>query len=109
MPNRSSRAVMPPTRARRICQMTDNRREFDCNSFMLSHVLLPKKASCAIAGLSDRTWSRLEAAGKVPAPIRVGKAKRWRAQELKDWIEAGCPDRASWEAIRRRHREKSSI
>ncbi len=44
-------------------------------------------------------WA-LNAAGKMPAPVRVGRAVRWRRSCIAMWIELGCPDRATFEAAR---------
>lgn len=41
--------------------------------------------------VSTRTVWRLVSAGKLVAPVYVGKAARWRYRDLKQWIEAGCP------------------
>jgi predicted DNA-binding transcriptional regulator AlpA len=38
--------------------------------------------------------------GKTPRPIRIGRIPFWRYDELKAWVAAGCPDRATWDAIR---------
>jgi excisionase family DNA binding protein len=52
-------------------------------------------------GISDRTVWRLNSAGKLPKPITIGqKSKRWRADEIAAWVEAGCPDRKAWEKDR---------
>jgi excisionase family DNA binding protein len=48
---------------------------------------------------STRTVWRLRSAGKLPAPVMVGSRPRWRREEIEGWLNAGCPDRASWEAI----------
>jgi hypothetical protein len=42
------------------------------------------------------------AAGKTPTPTELGGRTLWRAGELREWIAAGCPDRKTWEKIRRR-------
>lgn len=42
-----------------------------------------------------RTW---DAAGKLPAPIRIGGRVVWRVSEIRAWLAAGAPDRAEWEA-----------
>jgi len=51
------------------------------------------------------TLWRMLAAGRLPAPMRIGgrgKAPhRWRAEEIRAWIEAGMPDRNTWEKIKR--------
>jgi len=44
-----------------------------------------------------RTW---DAAGKLPAPIRVSRKVLWPLEEIKRWLEAGAPDRKTWEAIK---------
>jgi excisionase family DNA binding protein len=50
-------------------------------------------------GLSERTVWRLTAAGKLPNPILIGgKSKRWRAEDIRAWVAAGCPDRCIWES-----------
>lgn len=47
---------------------------------------------------SPRHVERLDAAGKIPAPVRLGRAKRWNLDELRRWVAAGCPDRQTWTA-----------
>lgn len=46
---------------------------------------------------SVRTW---DAAGKLPAPLRIGGRVVWNLEEIRRWIEAGAPDRETWEARR---------
>jgi len=43
-----------------------------------------------------QVW-RLNAAGKLPKPIRLGGSVRWNRAEIQQWFEAGCPDRRTWE------------
>lgn len=52
----------------------------------------------ALFGLSDRQWRHLSATDEVPAPRRLGGAVRWSLAELQAWLEAGCPNRETWEA-----------
>ena len=40
-------------------------------------------------------WRNL-AAGRLPSPVRIGGATRWRADEVSAWIAAGCPPAARW-------------
>lgn len=62
--------------------------------------------------LSVRTIRTMDAAGKLPRGVRIGRSVRWPVDELRDWLDAGCPDRASWQAIRRngggRHHDKQT-
>lgn len=51
-----------------------------------------------VLGLSVRTVRRLDALGKLPRPVRIGGAVRWRREEIDQWLGAGCPDRQTWES-----------
>ncbi len=56
-------------------------------------------------GLSERTIRQLDAGGKLPRPVKIGaRSVRWPVDEVRDWLAAGCPDRPSWEAIRKNGR-----
>ena len=60
--------------------------------------LLSAKALAKILSLSKRQIFRLNSCGKIPAPIRIGGAVRWSAEEISAWLAAGAPDRRTWEA-----------
>lgn len=63
-----------------------------------STLAVPASDAAALVGVSRAQWWRLHAAGKVPLPVYLGtKAPRWRVEELRDWLAAGCPDRLTWE------------
>ena len=47
-----------------------------------------------------RTIRTMDAAGKLPAPVRVGGRVMWLVSEIRAWLAAGAPDRATWEAMR---------
>ncbi len=51
-----------------------------------------------ILSLSKRQIFRLNSCGKIPAPIRIGGAVRWSAEEISAWLKAGAPDRKTWNA-----------
>lgn len=42
-------------------------------------------------GMSKRTVWRLLSCGRIPEPIRVGGSTRWRLDEIRRWIDSGCP------------------
>ena len=44
-----------------------------------------------------RTW---DAAGKLPAPVRIGGRVVWRVDEIRAWLDAGAPDRETGAARR---------
>ncbi len=53
-----------------------------------------------------RTIRTMDAAGKLPKPIRVGTRVLWRVAEIRAWLAADAPDRQTWAAIR--HARKQS-
>lgn len=63
-------------------------------------VLLRPAHAAAALGVSTRTLRRLCAAGRVPAPVRLGSRIVWSADELRAWVAAGCPSRERWAAAR---------
>ena len=53
-----------------------------------------------ILGISLRQCWRLNAAGRLPRPIRLGGSVRWNHAEIRQWFETGCPDRTTWDAMK---------
>ncbi|MCH8880044.1 MAG: AlpA family phage regulatory protein [Planctomycetes bacterium] len=67
----------------------------------LEQLALSAKDAARLLGISRAQIWKLNSAGKIPQPVRLGtKAPRWRIAELRDWLEAGCPDRQAWERTR---------
>ncbi len=50
--------------------------------------------------LSKRQIFRLNSCGKLPAPIRIGGAVRWSAEEISAWLALGAPNRKAFEAMK---------
>lgn len=61
-------------------------------------LLLTARQAAAMCGKSLRTWRSWDAAGWIPRPVRIGRSTLWRADELREWVMAGCPRRQEWEA-----------
>jgi predicted DNA-binding transcriptional regulator AlpA len=34
--------------------------------------------------------------GSIPKPVKIAGAVRWRLDELRDWLAAGCPKAGEW-------------
>ena len=48
-------------------------------------------------GVSLRHIRRMESAQMLgPKPFRLGRCVRYDANEIREWVRAGCPDRATW-------------
>ena len=54
-------------------------------------LLIPAAEVAHLLNISKRTLWRLLSAGKLPAPVRLGNAVRWRRDEIEQWISQGCP------------------
>ncbi len=50
-----------------------------------------------LLNVSPRHVRAMHAAGKLPRPIRLGRAVRWSVPELTAWLSAGAPARDVWE------------
>lgn len=59
----------------------------EASTLMLSAQMLAKRLA-----ISVRTLWRLRSAGKIPPPIRLGGAVRWRTADIEAWVAAGCPN-----------------
>ena len=65
----------------------------------LEPLLLTIKQVARLLGVCRATACRLNSDGRLPRPIRFGRAVRWDFSVLKDWIAAGAPPRERWEAM----------
>ena len=63
-------------------------------------LLISARAAAELCGKSLRTWRTWDAAGSIPRSVRIGRSRLWRVDELRAWIDAGCPNRCEWESRR---------
>jgi len=68
-------------------------------------LLLNAQSAAAICKKSARTWQSWDALGLIPRPVRIGRSTLWRVDELRAWIDAGCPSRDVWEAAQKSSRK----
>ncbi|MFC1635844.1 helix-turn-helix transcriptional regulator [Planctomycetota bacterium] len=61
--------------------------------------LLSAKELAGILSTSVRTVWRLRSAGKLPRPVTIGHSIRWVESTIAKWLEAGAPDRKTFEAM----------
>ena len=62
-------------------------------------LLLTALQAAAMFQKTERTWRTWDSIGKIPRPMRVGRALYWRLEELNAWIDSGCPAREDWENL----------
>lgn len=67
----------------------------------LSPLAVDAAGAAHLCGLSRSKWFELHSAGKVPLPVRLSpRCPRWLVPELQAWLEAGCPNRQAWLAMK---------
>jgi predicted DNA-binding transcriptional regulator AlpA len=58
--------------------------------------LLTAEQAWNLCALSKSAWYKARSSGKIPAPVRIGGALRWRRDEMRDWLREGCPPVCRW-------------
>ena len=53
-------------------------------------LLITASKLAALLEISTRTLWRLRSAGRLPEPVRLGGAVRWRREDIQNWIAGGC-------------------
>jgi prophage regulatory protein len=61
-------------------------------------LLIGAEVVAALTQRSVRSVWRDNAEGRLPRPLRVGGAVRWRREEIVRWVAAGCPSREEWDS-----------
>jgi len=59
-------------------------------------LLLDAGGLAKLLGVSRRHIQSLDAAGRIPVSISLERCRRWRADEIRAWVAAGCPTRVQW-------------
>jgi hypothetical protein len=72
----------------------------------LSPLLVDIDSLAVLLSRSVPSLHRDDAAGRLPAALRIGGSKRWRYADIILWVELGCPGRDEFEARQQAHRQK---
>ena len=72
-------------------------------------IAIGAKRLSTMLGVSLRHIRRMDAAGKLPRPVAIGRTKRWLVAEIGEWLGAGAPDRAAWEQSKNQIRARAKI
>lgn len=71
------------------------------NSPASERLALPAAEVAKLLGISQRHLWAMHSSGRLgPLPMRFGRAVRWNAAELAEWMNAGAPPRDRWLAMR---------
>ncbi|OAI45065.1 hypothetical protein AYO44_13155 [Planctomycetaceae bacterium SCGC AG-212-F19] len=63
-------------------------------------LLAGRKAAAAACDTSCATWDRWTSAALNPAPRRILGRPFWSIPDLALWVDLGCPDRKTFEALK---------
>jgi len=66
----------------------------------ISPLTLSVDELAVLLGVSQRHIHRLNAAEKIPRPIRLGHCLKFLCSDIHAWLKAGAPDRRTWEAMK---------
>lgn len=64
-----------------------------------STLLVGRLKAAELCDISPASWDRLNNAGKIPAPVTLGRRVLWKRTDLVSWIEFGCPDRRTFNQL----------
>jgi excisionase family DNA binding protein len=71
----------------------------------LTPPLLIDAAECArLLGIGLSLFYALKSSGRLPAPVRLGRAVRWNRETLIAWCNSGCLSAERFEALTRKER-----
>lgn len=59
-------------------------------------LLIDLREAAKLLGLSQRTVWGMAKNGRMPKPIKIGRAARWSHEELRAWVNAGGPPLNEW-------------
>lgn len=63
-------------------------------------LLVDAKGLAAMLGIGRSHVHELRLSGRLPEPVYLGRSVRWSAEELRRWIDAGCPAKERWLQIK---------
>lgn len=70
-------------------------------NFEINAELIDALEASAICGVSRSGFYKLDATGKCPRSVKLGRLRKWRRTELMEWIKKGCPPRQKWEMMKK--------
>jgi predicted DNA-binding transcriptional regulator AlpA len=61
-------------------------------------LLIDRKGLARLLCRSIASLDRDAAAGRLPCPLRIGGSLRWKLSDIREWLDAGAPSGAEWNA-----------
>jgi len=80
--------------------MIRNQTNSQANGQNLGRLALSADEVAVLLGISRAHVWKLASTGRLPKPVRLGRAVRWDRKNLEAWLAAGAPSRDRWESER---------
>ena len=71
---------------------------------LIAPLLVDAVEAARLLGISRAHLYALLSSGRLPAPVRLGRAVRWHRDTLIEWVRAGAPAPERWQALREARR-----
>jgi len=62
----------------------------------MNDLLLSAAKTAKLLDVARSTLYEWDQQGRIPSPIKIGSRVYWRGEEMREWVEAGCPVREKW-------------
>jgi len=62
-----------------------------------SSLLVDTREAAKLLNLCGKTLYSMEKDERMPRSIKIGRAVRWNREELRAWVNAGCPSVDEWQ------------
>lgn len=59
-------------------------------------LLMNTREVAKLLTVSEKTVYTMQTNGEMPKPVRIGRAVRWGRDEIKTWVDEGCPPASEW-------------
>lgn len=66
----------------------------------VSKIAVSKATLAVDLEVSESHIDNLQASGRLPAPVKLGRLTRWLRSDIELWLELGAPRRLAFETIR---------
>lgn len=71
-------------------------------------ILLDDRNLAMLLAVSRSHIHRMRAAGRLPEPLKLGRAARWLRTEIEAWLGAGAPTLELWRARKQMEQRRSA-
>lgn len=77
-----------------------NTKPVESNETSMQPLAIGATATAKLLGVSVRHLWAMNSSGRLPRPVRFGRAVRWNLRELQEWMDMGSPPRDRWEKMK---------